>query len=83
MTLKKATAFLFTLGTFFQLKALQAPFLPKFTLTFQESTTLKYDLQKKACALTFLVPILQNLNTYSDFAKVFFTHLAKFPPILH
>ena len=46
MTSKKTTAFLFMLGAFFQIKALQAPFLPEFPLTCPKRTKLKHYLQK-------------------------------------
>jgi len=55
------TTFHFMLGAFFQIKALQAPFLPKFppklaqiSPNLPKRATLKHDLQKKqkkACAL--------------------------------
>jgi len=53
------------LGAFFQIKALQAPFLPKFSLTCLKRTKQIRDLQKTA------MPFLQNHTTCSDFAKVF------------
>jgi len=54
------TAFHFMLGPFFQIKALQAPFLPKFPLNYPKRTKQKHDLQKQkrdACTL-ILVPFL-------------------------
>jgi len=56
----KTTAFHFVLGAFFQFKALQAPFLPKFPrnlhkfpLIFPKRTEWKHDLQKKRLHFNF------------------------------
>jgi len=59
------------LGAFFQIKALQAPLLPKFHPNFPK----KDDLQKKS-ALSFWVQFLWIQTTYNSFAKVF-THFAQ------
>jgi len=65
-----------SLGVFFQNKALQAPFLPKFhpnlpkfPLTSLKKTTLKLDLHKKS-ALSFRVPFWLNQSAYSNFAQI-------------
>jgi len=44
-------------GEFFQIKALQAPSLPKFIQTYPKTTKIKHKLQKKS-SLLFWVPFL-------------------------